>query len=685
MKWRKQPRLRVDPYLNWQALVAAAKPAPAAPAWCLVRIELLATDARANLARLHKAVTTTGKLPGDPSGSGVTVSASAHEVQHMAALLTAPDTLLANPVAREFYLYRPEALIYRNGDFVPGGFYRILHAGSPIIGQHFGKVVVDGGGPSFPKDARAIPGEVAIGIIDDGIGFANERFLDRRGNTRIKRIWLQDIGAAAPGGEVAVGRVLKDRDIDRLRHTHHGDERAIYADVFGRRSRADAHVPLAFRRSHGTFCLDVAAGADPAHAPSHRPIFAVQLPAEAVADASGMTVGNYILQGFRQIMHWADAYRPGIPLVINFSYGLIAGPKDGSHFIEQALDAMLDYRRTVLKAPTEIVLAAGNSHNTRTNAFFAIRGGARRALDWIILPDDGTPSHVEIWLDGSEVLADPAKVAVMLTPPGGGPAGRIALSASGELALECGGQPVAGMNVLRELGRTGERTRVFLSVNNTAPGIDWAGKPAPHGAWSIEIVNDSAAAIEARLYVQRDNTPAGYPRRGRQSFFDHDRAHRRHPVSGAYTATGASPLANRDSLSAIATGKGPIVVGAAATATTPSGFAPAFYTSAGPSPGRRAPDCAAFADIGPGNSGILAAGTYSGSVIAMNGTSVAAPQWVRHLADHMAGPAGASAQKASAASPQVVPVTSKDACLRLGKALLLPQPEAMHDKKRRYP
>jgi hypothetical protein len=49
----------------------------------------------------------------------------------------------------------------------------------------------------------------------------------------------------------------------------------------------------------------------------------------------------------------------------------------------------------------------------------------------------------------------------------------------------------------------------------------------------------------------------------------------------------------------------------------------------------RSPDMSAVADDSPAFRNVLAAGTRSGSVVAMNGTSVAAPQATRLIADLM--------------------------------------------------
>jgi hypothetical protein len=92
------------------------------------------------------------------------------------------------------------------------------------------------------------------------------------------------------------------------------------------------------------------------------------------------------------------------------------------------------------------------------------------------------------------------------------------------------------------------------------------------------------------------------------------------------------PISYEDTLSAIATGAGSIVVGAADAL---DGFPPADYTSCGPAISRPGPDCSAIVDHGSAHWGVLAAGTFSGSVVALRGTSVAAPQLVRRVADYL--------------------------------------------------
>ncbi len=682
--WLQQDCMRLDPYLNWDARQRnGGNPGAPCDTWCLVEIEVPASGVPGSLRVLHGALVGNGRLPGDPAGiAGPTVMASADEVGHLERLKDKTPGDLADPADRRFYLYRREALVYDGAEFAKSRLFRIRHAGPPIAAKAFERSLGGHQPSAFQPPAREIGSEVAIAIIDDGIAFANERFRDRAGGTRIEQIWLQDIGQPAGENRVAVGRVLDKAAINALLAKHAGNERAIYDEVASTGEATPGHKPLMFRRSHGTFCLDVAAGADCETAPDDRPIFAVQLPVDAVADASGSTVGSYVLQGVRQIVEWADRYKPNVPLVINFSYGILAGPKDGSHFLEQAL-AELVRRRNARGGTTRMVLAAGNSFHARANAFLKPEVGKPATLDWVILPDDRTANYVEIWLDGPAMLDDLSRISVSLTPPDGLPAGELKLNAGRDLVLRHAGGVIAGLNVRQGLGQSGTRTRVFLSVNPTARPHDRDAALAPAGRWRISIEKRTSAALEAHLYIQRDGTPAGYPHRGRQSRFDHATGYARNPLTGNFTWPDEGPLRSTDSLSAIATGQDVIVVGAAATAPTAEGYRAAPYTSSGPTKGRAQPDCSAFADIGPTNSGVLAAGTFSGAVVAMNGTSVAAPQIVRHLADELAaGRDMRGAPPGPTASLRMQPVGPAAERARLGAELLTPNPQAIRNRGR---
>lgn len=619
-KWVEEERIRPDPYIDWGVrAVSAAYPSK----WSPVVIELAGETDAARSDNLRVLLTMVRE------GCCAMLD---EEHAHATALLNRLTDGPARSGPIRLFVYLAEEKIFEEGRFAAFAAFRIESAGPAFevvqpepsaqrISPREGDVSL------FRKPAKPVSGEVAIGILDDGIAFAHPRFGSGNRQTRIQAIWIQELagrtGKAGPEFGRMIGKATIDADLAAGL-----SEAAIYRKHGALDFRQAGHKPLAARLSHGTHVLDLAAGAPPGREIANRPIFAVQLPPEATADTSGTTMGSFVLQGMRQIMHWADLYRPGIPLVINFSYGMFAGPKDGSHPLERAMAALVNERNTA-GAPTILVLPSGNNYQTRTTAAFTLDHGQEETLDWRLPPDDRTPSYVEFWIDpeATNMVAEPVLVSIVVA------AETRPLTMKPQVGkvhvLRRNGHAVAGLYAERH----GDRLRLVLAVNGTARH-DLEAAPAPAGTWALTIENAGSTAITVHAYVQRDDTPSGYPLRGRQSLFDHPHAHGRDALTGRYDRFEKDcPLTLEETLSAIATGTDTIVVGAAVES---AGIAPASYTSSGPSPGRAQPDCSAIADQGIRHWGILAAGTWGGTVAAMRGTSVAAPQVARKIADALA-------------------------------------------------
>jgi hypothetical protein len=102
---------------------------------------------------------------------------------------------------------------------------------------------------------------------------------------------------------------------------------------------------------------------------------------------------------------------------------------------------------------------------------------------------------------------------------------------------------------------------------------------------------------------------------------------------------GPSSIKRYGTLNALATGRKSIVIGGFRR----SDYKASRYSGAGPiidppsigGPWRDGPDATAVSDDTPVLHGVLAAGTRTGSMCAMNGSSVAAPQITRLIADLM--------------------------------------------------
>jgi hypothetical protein len=694
--WRRAPCEHPDPYLDWEF---RTRREPNADPWCSVQIQIdPGHDPLASLIELRCAVQR-GSVPGDDVDPGTfTIRMSDDERALLdywiGALGGGPSEI--DKIDMQFFIYRQESFLYRHGKYNDPEFYKSLFAGPPIIGLKFNDFNEAPKSTTFPHALIAAQA-VAIGIIDDGIAFAHERFRSFDMNSRVGAIWLQATEKRDSADDsVVFGRLLTKSAIDGdLGSCKNEDQiyRKVGATNFGNEDKY-AYNPLSERGTHGTHLLDLAAGGEGV---VNRPILAVQLPPVATIDTSGLTMGSYVLQAVRMIITWADSLRrypeAPIPLVINFSYGLLAGPKDGSQYLEKALADLIHHRNKRHQNPnlTRLVMPAGNSYRTRAAAILEL-GENEEHLDWVIHPDDGATNYVEIWLDsGAESKRRQAPVEIRLTAQDEKTSRAIRPSEGHLHQGSISGGPIVGIYFQRVKHGYTARERILLAVNPTVRNDDCRER-APSGRWKLSIRNFTKKVITAHVYVQRDDTPFGYPRRGRQSYLDHVGAHERDPQTGDYRLQrDGCHIIYADTLSSIATcsmdeSDHVIVVGAAEASEN---YPPSDYTSSGPSMVRPGPDCSAFADEGDALWGVLAAGTFSGSVVKLSGTSVAAPQIVRQVADELEAMAYATSTKPdtshgaspAATGPVTIPIDPPDP--RLGKYIFRPGSDG-HIPKRRY-
>jgi hypothetical protein len=164
---------------------------------------------------------------------------------------------------------------------------------------------------------------------------------------------------------------------------------------------------------------------------------------------------------------------------------------------------------------------------------------------------------------------------------------------------------------------------------------------APPGPWRVEVGAAGAAPVRVTARVQRDDTPAGYPRLGRQSWLDHPEAWVWDEDSRGWTAPGPhGPVTREGTAVAYAGAAHPQVVFAGAVRPDPgsdTGWCPATYSGEGVTTlahegESRGPDLAAPGDTGTVLRGVPAACGPSGAVARLSGTSAAAPQVARRLA-----------------------------------------------------
>jgi hypothetical protein len=492
------------------------------------------------------------------------------------------------------------------------------------------------------------PGPVVIGIIDDGLAFAHERFRNKLA-TRVEFWWLQDGTYWKGPSNLFYGRELGKADIDTLMKQCSSaglvDEDEVYQRAGLNDFTFDSHKSAAWRLSHGTHVMDLACGYDSAQGRDDRPIVVVQLPARVTADTSGADLRPYAAEAIDYILSCADriAQARGVgilPVVINLSYGTIGGPHDGTSPFERFIDRRVAQRRA-RGSTLDVIIPSGNSHLSRCHAEIAFANpGATADLPWRIQPDDQTPSFLDIWLPPSS-SAGASRIKLKIKPPGGNTSQYIEEGSKALLEWRDASGNVYCQAHYTFFPAPTARGRFRIRTRPTAT-VESSTAVAPAGIWTIRLKNKSLSPREAvQAWIQRDESLYGHPLRGRQSYFD-DPLYERFDNAGRDVEIDLtrSPVRRAQLLNSLATGRDTVVVGGYVRESR----APCKYSAAGPVttprgvqvPPRIGPDALIVSDDSLSHGGVLAAASRSGGVVAMNGTSVAAPQIARWLAEQRA-------------------------------------------------
>lgn len=491
-----------------------------------------------------------------------------------------------------------------------------------------------------------------IGVIDDAIPFAHEMLRIADGHSRVAAIWAQD-ARPTPDSDLPFGREWQGPGIDtlltRLRDGTLPDEDALYRAAgvldYGRGLRASA----GYAGGHGAAVAMLAAGfsnTDPAG--RDHPVIAVSLPSALTEDSMGTSAPPYILAAIlfvvlraRQLGRHIEHRRglaPGslrMPVVINISYGLTAGPRDGSTLLEQVMDALSRSGPRDL-GPVRFVLPMGNHRQAMLCG--SLRPG--QAVSWRLQPGDQTDSAVEIW--GPRLNTPPARPFVLRLAAPGLPPAATRFTREGQISI------------LRDSAEA-EIARAYYLIQRLPDGLGWregitviamptspegrADPWAPPGDWTVQI--DAAARIgDYEISVQRDEAVPGYPREARQSTLicpdyriwrENGTMWRNDPPDAL------SVVRRRGTLNAYGGGAESLRAGAAEgyqplreTRRTDGSIYSGLHREGGNG------DVQAVADRSPASGGIAVAGRDSGSVLTSAGTSVAAPQLARWLAQEMA-------------------------------------------------
>ncbi|MBT8424999.1 MAG: hypothetical protein KJO67_08485, partial [Silicimonas sp.] len=512
-----------------------------------------------------------------------------------------------------------------------------------------------------------------VGVIDSGIALSHARFRRIDGGTRFLSAWLQG-GEWRSGAAVPFGRELFRTEIDRLmwRASVGGaiDEaafdRAAGLTQFGH-ARGDRR--LENNATHGTHVADLAAGFDLSdgsfdEARRRLPIIGVGLPPRTSMGANGNFLEFFAIHAVEYIIDRADriwkacGYGPdgGFPIVINLSYGLKAGPKDGHMLIEEVIRAATE-KSDEIGRPIRVILPAGNDLMSEGVAEFALPDDRPVTLDWRIRPEDHTPNFAEVWSEqisgaGGSGPAHPLTAVVRLPLGPGSPA---AAGRAGQMTtLTDDADPETPLARIycrkhdnKPPGGTGDpawhRVGYYLCTAPTLEEDRMAG--APSGRWTIEVAGKGKNSDRAHAYVQSDQTLTFGSVTGLLSTFDHpdfrpvDYAGRAidvydYPIDGvAPTLTDLPPpITRRGSLNAIANNDAVRVIG---SYRATDGKASVFSSAASSEPvgdGRAAPTALLPGVDGAARFGVMAAGSKSGSAAAMQGTSFSTALATRRVA-----------------------------------------------------
>ena len=532
--------------------------------------------------------------------------------------------------------------------------------------------------PHLPADAGLDPDKlVVIGIIDDGVNVFNRRFRPDGHASRIEYAWAQDGPAPQNGATVPFGCELTGAQITNAMDTDRSERELLRQHGFSN-DPGGPYMPDVFANAsnHGTQIADLAAGAkrDDTSTLNTR-LITVQMPAFSVIDTSGAAMVSALhhaaIYVFDRARAMSSHYLTPIPVVLNISFGLTGGARNGQQFLERALRALSIKYRKDMKAtfgpnavpPVVRVISAGNENIQQLHAIATGIGGLD--LPVRLQPEDTTPSFLEIWLPESAnaaeiTLISPSGMAKTIAFSGldaQSPAGSDAHILADDPAA-----PVCRVTLDAPMRASGQADALFWRVVIAfAPTRSQALKrpAAAAGLWQINTTAQGSTA-KLQAWILRDTPVSGFASNGRQAYFDDDQRGDASYTVSVFDWTGdraVDDLPNRTSvisrngaISGLATnsmlrrknggtkkGDGPdmdcISVGAYRWDLPRA----AIYSGADNIGNDQAPMVMAMAENSRFVPDIRASGSYSDTGSSLNGTSAAAPVVTRMLAAYLNG------------------------------------------------
>ncbi len=501
--------------------------------------------------------------------------------------------------------------------------------------------------PRPPKNRLRGP---VIGLIDGGLAVANAAFLDAKGRTRVKRFWRQDdfYGGPWPGSvkherhrldprragptpdDMGYGHELTGADIDRemARFTHQRqlDEDALYRHL----QLWDLARPV----NHGTHVMGLATAPggllDPADNDfaSECELVAVQLDWANVLDTSGGAMNVSVLDALHYIV---SRCTDDAAMVVNISWGTLAGPHDGTSLLEAAMDELIHQ----LGGRLQVTVPGGNGYQSRTHANAVLAPGRSVDLHWRVPPDDRTQSFLEVWLpDGS------GDTTITVTPPDRTDQAVTLKAGDSGVWVDGDGKPRwSAMYPARSaLGARG--TCVLIALEPTF-SLHGGRTLAPFGRWGVTLHNPGARPVVFDAYVERDDVALGVNTGAKQSWLE-DRDYDTLGNLDGWTddPDNPTPIRRSGTFNSLSTGQRTVSVGGTRAANTGSQPLSRFARYSPQRPGvdptrpqrpgvKWVPDTLAPSDDNPALWGVRSTGSLSGSTARLAGTSSSAPREAR--------------------------------------------------------
>jgi hypothetical protein len=448
------------------------------------------------------------------------------------------------------------------------------------------------------KDAKTV-----LAIIDDKVAIDHLQFKNSDGNSRIGLCWDQTSNLAhGHSAQRKFGYTLLKQnnlfvDQKNKRKAYHGTHVAGLAgglaDPFSRLNSTGR--PINNER------LDAASEVDMA---------VVMLTKLAVADTSGGALGVSVLDALTFLIENSPNQAH---LVVNLSFGHQAGPHNGTSILECAIEELIQIRKNFLT----VVVPSGNSFDSQCHASYVLKARGVESIVWRVLPDDKTPSFLEIWMPQT------AQCAVTVIDPHGVQVQTSKLSNSHN-NWGNNGNVTGGVWRSENPANANDRQMILIALAPTRVGPGQSKSLS--GDWIIRLENLSTTQKIQPLHawVERDNSTFGDKPKGRQSYLV-DNKNTRSTKNSLFSVSGVSGYG---SMNAIATGSSVRVVGGYVFKSRRI----ASYSGAASIGGDvRAPDCVAPSDQSSLVKGILSCTNEATGRIRLSGTSAAAPLYTRKL------------------------------------------------------